>query len=218
MEKLRLSLLAVIFGSVFCVLGKTIVAPNAVNSTVIPFVFPTAVPLPAWQPLKSRPLNDSIAENSEYVSGRHYRYAQNDLTLDIEMRYMVNTLGHVQYFMRSMVQFPGQLTLTSHHKEGVGFYYLFTYERRVYLSTCINSHGGSTVSEPQFQRNRYLYDMHLGRLLPWLLGQSSFQDKRCLWAHLSIPLKNSASQDAYQSLEKAWEGWYRWWRPRFPQS
>ena len=215
MEKLRLSLLAVIFGSVFCVLGKTILPLTAGNIT--PFVFPAAVPLPAWQPQKSRPLAAPIAEIPEYLSGRHYRYIQNDLTLDIEMRYMVNTPGHVKYFIRSIQPSPNQLTLALRQQKAVGFYYLFAHQRRAYLSTCINSRGGSTATESQFQQNRYLYDIHLGRLLPWLLGREAFQDKRCLWAHLSIPLKDSASEDAYQTLEKAWVDWYKWWRPRFPQ-
>lgn len=218
MEKLRLSLLAVIFGSVFCVLGKTILVPTPGNSTVTPFVFPAAVPLPEWQALKSRPLAATPIAESPNPSARHYRYIQNDLTLDIEMRYLVNTLGHVQFFIRSIQQFPGQITFASRHKQGVGFYYLFTHERRAYLSTCINSRGGTTVSEAQFLQNRYLYDMQFGRLLLWLLNQGSFQDKRCLWAHLSIPLKNSASENAYQTLEQAWQDWYEWWQPRFPQT
>ena len=215
MEKLRLPLLAVIFGSVFCVLGKTILPPTAAKIT--PSVFPTAVPLAAWQLEKSRPLA-TIAQIPEYFSGRHYRYMQNDLPLDIEMRYMANTPGHVKYFIRSVLPSLNQLSLTLRQQEGVGFYYLFAYQQRAYLSTCINSRGGSTVTETQFQQNRYRYDINLGRLVPWLLGQQPFQDKRCLWAHLSIPLKNSASGDAYQTLEKAWFDWYQWWQPRFPPS
>lgn len=217
MEKLRLSLLAVIFGSVFCVLGKTIIEPTTGNNTVASFIFPPTVPLPEWQPLKSRPLAVTPIGDSPNLSGRQYQYIQNDLTLDIEMRYLINTIGHVQFFIRSLPQFPGQLTLASRHREGLGYYYLFAYEQRAYLSTCINSRGDTTVSEAQFLRNRYLYDMQFGRLLLWLLNRGSFQDKRCLWAHFSIPVKNSA-EDTYKNLEKAWEDWYRWWQPRFPQS
>lgn len=217
MEKFRISLLAVIFGSVFCVLGKTILPPTA--ASIIPSVFPTTVPLPTWQAQKSHPLAapTPTAEFPEYISGRQYKYIQNGLPLDIEMRYMVNTPGHIKYYVRSILPSPNQLTFALRQHQGVGFYYLFAHQQRAYLSTCINSRGGTTVTEAQFQRNRYLYDIQLGRLLPWLLGQQSFQDKRCLWAHLSIPLKNSASEDSYQTLEKAWFDWYQWWHPRFPQ-
>lgn len=218
MEKLRLTLLAVIFGSVFCVLGKTIIEPTTGNNTIISFTFPETVPLPEWQPLKSRSLAANPVGDSPNPSGKHYQYIQNNLTLDIKMRYLVNTSGHVKFFIRSVPQFPGQLALASRYQEGIGFYYLFVYERQAHLSTCINSRGNTTVSEAQFLQNRYLYDLRFGRLLLWLLNQGSFQDKRCLWAHLSIPIKDSSLESTYQNLEKAWEDWYRWWQPRFPQS
>lgn len=214
MEKFRLSLLAVIFGSVFCVLGKTSLPSTAAKSA--PFVFPTTVPLPAWLPQKSAIVTAPITEVPEYLYGKQYRYIQNELTLDIEMRYMVNTPGHVKYFIRSVLPSPGQLTYTLRQQKGVGFYYIFEHQRRAYLSTCINSRGGTTVTELQFQQNRYRYDIHLSRLLPWLVGEEPFQDKRCLWAQLSIPLNNSTG-DTYQTLEKAWFDWYQWWHPRFPQ-
>ncbi len=221
MEKLRISLLTVIFGSVFFVLGRSIVTPTSGNSKVTSFVFPTAVPLPKWQLDASRPLAAPIAESPNYPSGRHYQYIQNDLTLDIEMRYLVNTNGDVKYFIHqysSMPPPPGQLSQVLRQQEGVGFYNLFAYQQRAYLSTCINSRGGSTVTESQFRLNRYTYDIRFSRLLAWALGQANFVDGRCLWAHLSIPLKNSSQTDAYQTLEKAWFDWYQWWRLHFPQS
>lgn len=213
MDKFRLALLTVIFGSVLCILGKTIIEPTASNITA--FVFPKVVPLPAWQPQKSRPLAALITENQNFP-GRHYRYIQNDLTLDIEMRYVANASGDVKHWLRSVVS-SSELSPILRQQQGVGFYYLSAHQQRAYLNTCINSRGGSTVTASQFQQNRYLYDINLGRLLPWLLGQKPLQDKRCLWAQLSIPLKNSASGDTYQTLEKAWFDWYQWWQPRFPQ-
>lgn len=220
MEKVRILLLAVIFGSVFFVLFRTILAPTQGNSTVTPFVFPTAVPLPKWQLSSSYPLANPITSSPKFLSGRHYRYIQNDLTLDIEMRYVVDTQGDVKDFIKNYSSMPpssGQLELVLLRQERVGFYSLGAYQQRAYLSTCINSRGGSTVTEAQFTQNRYTYDLRLGRLLPWLLGSGTLRDGRCLWANLSIPLKNSLPESAYQTLEKAWESWYQWWRPRFPQ-
>lgn len=221
MKTVRIPLLAVIFSSVFLALGKTILAPTtAKNSTVTPFVFPAAVPLPKWEPKKSSPLAEPIAESSEYLSGRHYRYTQNDLTLDIEMRYMVNTTADVKSFIEnysSMPPSPAKLSLFLRYKEGIGFYNLFAYQQRTYLSTCINSRGGITVTTSQFKLNRDSYDIRLERLLPWLLGRQNTLDMRCLWAHLSIPLKNSSPEDAYRSLETALFSWYQWWQPRFPK-
>ncbi len=45
MEKVRISLLAVIFISVFFVLGRTILAPTVSKSAITPSALPKAVPL-----------------------------------------------------------------------------------------------------------------------------------------------------------------------------
>lgn len=224
MEKVRTSLLVVIFGSVFFFLGRTILAPSAAKSTVTPFAFPTAVPLPGWQ-LKNSSQKAAPIADPTFVSGRHYQYIQNDLTLDIEMGYIVNTKGDVNSFIQyysSMPPPPGKLSPVLRQQSGVGLYSLFAYQQRAYLSSCINSRGGSTVTDVQFRQNRDIYDNIYNmrfkeRLLPWLQGRGSIRDMRCVWAHLSIPLKNSSPEDAYVTLEKAWESWYQWWYPRFPQ-
>ncbi len=223
MEKVRISLLAVIFGSVFFFLGRTILAPTAVKSSVTPFAFPTAVPLPGWQLQNSSQRAAPIGDQT-YLSGRHYQYIQNDLTLDIEMGYVVNTKGDVNSFIQyysSTPPPPGQSPVLR-QQSGIGFYSLFAYQQRAYLSSCINSRGGSTVTNLQFRQNRDMYDniynmRFKDRLIPWLQGRGSIRDMRCLWTHLSIPLKNSSPKAAYPTLEKAWASWYQWWHPRFPQ-
>lgn len=219
MEKVRISLLAVIFGSALFVLGKTTLAPVAGNSIVTSFVFPTGVPLSQWQLSLSRPLADPITKGPK-SPGRHYRYIQKNISLDIDMRYIVDTHGNVKSFIEKYYSLPlssGQLALVLRHQEGIGFHNLFADQQRAYLSTCINASGGSTVSASQFRRNRFIYDIRLSRLFPWLLGQGTIRDRRCLWAHLSVPLKNSAPEDAYRILETAWFSWYQWWSPRFPK-
>lgn len=223
MKKLRILLLAVIFGSVFFFLGRTILVSTAGKVKVIPFDFPTNIPLTEWQLKNSRPLTPLVVESPSYLSGRQYQYIQNDLTLDIEMRYLVNTKGDVKSFVQdysSIPLSPGQSLLRQ--RSGIGFYNLFTYQQRAYLSSCINSGGGSTVTASQFIRNRYMYDTiyDMGfkeRLIPWLQGRRGIRDMRCLWAQLSIPLSNSSPEGDYQTLEKVWFAWYQWWLPHFPQ-
>ncbi|NJQ98397.1 MAG: hypothetical protein HC784_13990, partial [Hydrococcus sp. CSU_1_8] len=39
----------------------------------------------------------------------------------------------------------------------------------------------------------------------------------CLWTHLSIPLKETPREQAYQILEQVWVSWYQWWHPRLSQ-
>lgn len=234
MGKLRIPLLAVVFGSVFFCLGKTILSPNVsnkvVNITFTPFVFIPDVPLPGWQQLSSSPLPVSLppptedaatANRQKTLAGRQYHYVQSSRSLDIRMFYVVNTLGG--FSMKSAVKnYSSKNPLLSQpsvilRHGGAGFYNLFTAQQRAYLNACINPHGSSTATKLQFMLNRYLYDIRPGRILSWLLGEAPYIDKRCLWAHLSIPLNNSSPKNAYQILETAWFSWYQWWSPRFPK-
>ncbi len=158
----------------------------------------------------------------------HYQYLRDRLPLDIEMRYAVNwglpgNGLNVKLFIQLYSSTPpssGQLAKSLHQKvqPGVGFYYLFAFGGRAYLSSCIKSRGGTTVTEAQFQRNRYLYDLKLSRLFAWLLGQGTVRDTHCLWTHLSMPANTSAPEAAYHTLEQVWFDWYKWWLPRFSTS
>lgn len=237
MEKYRIPLLAIVFGSVFLSLVKTILFPppdtnKVVDSTFTPFSFPTAVPLPGWQASTSDSLPNSWEQPAvkppinndqlRLLAGRQYRYVQKNLSLDIQMVYVANTSGKlnistvVKNYSSKQSSFSTPTVLVR-HKEGIGFYNLFAYQQRAYLNACINSRGGSTITRSQFMLNRYIYDIRLGRIFSWLLGRESLRDRRCLWAHLSIPLKNSSQDAAYQILEAAWFSWYQWWYPRFPK-
>lgn len=224
-QQVRMPLIAVTFVGVLFTLLRLILDPNAGNHKVTPFAFPPDVPLPEGQLLESQPLTDTVAQlprqYNAVIAGRYYRYSQNGIPLDIEMRYVVGTLGDVESFIRNYAAMhlpPGQVFQALRQQEGVGFYGVFVHQGRAYLSTCINSHGGSTVTMEQFLHNRHTYDFRFSRLLPWLLGQESLRDRRCLWVHLSTPLNQADSKSAYTVLEKAWFSWYRWWSPRFPKT
>lgn len=215
-KNLRIPFLAVTLSSVFLVLGKVILYPAVSNRTATPFVFPPAVPLPEWQTLPSQSLVAQTTQDPNYISGKRYQYTQKSLPLDIEMRYLVNTVGDVKDFLKTYTSIS--LSPTLRQQEGVGFYGLFTYQGKAYLSSCINPYGGSTVTDNQFKQNRNTKDLQISRLLPWLLGQEDLKDERCLWTQLSIPLRYSSPEPTYQILEKAWFSWHQWWQPRFPKS
>ena len=214
-KNFRIPLLAVTLSGVVLALVKVILYPAVNSRTNTPFVFPSAVSLPGWQPLSSHPLVNQTELHPNYISGRHYQYIQNNLLMDIEMRYLVDTSGDVKDFIKTYTSIPSSLVLRQH--QGIGFYGLFTHQGKAYLSSCINPYGGSTVTHRQFKQNRNIYDLQPSRLLPWLLGQEDLKDDRCVWAHLSIPLKHSSPKRGYQSLESAWLSWSQWWRPRFPR-
>ncbi len=223
-RQLRIPLLAITCVSVVCLVSKAILSPIKTSREFTPFTFPQAVPLPEWQLVQSRPLASQATKQSPdkkdatILGGRSYKYTQNNLPLDIEMRYVVSPVGSVQRLVRQYTAFNIPEALFHQRQQaGVGFHSLFVYQRRAYLSACINPYGGSTVNHGQSVQNQISYSMRFDRLLPVLLGQESLQDKRCLWAHLSLPLNNSSPESAYPTLEKAWVSWYQWWRPNFPK-
>lgn len=214
-KSLRPVLLATTFSGIFLVLIKLILYPTPSKPSVTPLAFPSSVPLQEWQPLPSYPLVNSATDRVNYLSGRHYRYIQNSLPLDIEMRYIVDTDGEVKNLLKNYDSISASLVLRQ--KDGLGFYGLFTHQEKAYLSACINPYGVSTFTERQFKQNHNAYALQFNRLLPWLLGQGNLKDERCLWTNLSIPLNSSTSEVAYQKLETIWVSWYQWWRPRFPK-
>lgn len=216
-DNIRIWLVAAIFGGVLAVLGNSILYPSVSDRAPSKFVFPTTISLPGWQALASSPLiNQTTEKLTKYISGRQYRYSQKDWFLDIEMRYLANTNGDIKGLIKNYKNIPNytdKIVPILRQQEGIGFYSLFVHSERAYLSACINPRGGSTVTDEQFRNNRIIYDVRLRRLIPWLLGRAELRDMRCLWAHLSIPLKDySAVENAYQTLEQAWVPWYQWWQ------
>ncbi|MCU0537215.1 MAG: cyanoexosortase A system-associated protein [Hydrococcus sp. Prado102] len=215
-KQARIPFLVLIFGSVFFVLGKSILTPSVTQSSMAAlFVFPAKVPLIGWQPLAGRPLPESNSELQQLLAQKHYQYTRDGRILDIEMRYFTATDGDVRNFIRSYTSLVPSINLREQPK--VGFYGLLADQQRAYLSACINPRGGSTVTDGQFKQNRYLYDVRLNRLLPWLLGRESLRDNRCLWAHLSVSLEKSSPETTYRVLENVWFSWYEWWHLRFPK-
>ncbi|WP_017316079.1 cyanoexosortase A system-associated protein [Mastigocladopsis repens] len=212
-KQFRVPLLALTFSSVVLALGNVVLFPIKDKRTNTPFVFPEKVSLPQWQFSMSRLLAKPTKEHTELFAQKHYRYLRNDLFLDIEMRYLTD--GDGERLFREYTSISSSANVRQ--REGVGYYGLGVSKQRAYLSACINSQGSSTFTLKQFNQNQYFSDLHPQRLLSWLLGQESLKDKRCLWAHLSIPLKSSSPEAAYQVLETAWFSWYQWWQPRFPK-
>jgi len=217
-KQLRILLLAVTCSGVLFVLGKTILDSFKGTPT---FVFPRTVPLPAWQPLISSPLVDKTTKDSNFLTGRHYQYTQNGVTLRIDMRYLANTNGDIPALIkRYYSQSYSQPSLVIRQQQKIGFYNLFSDQKRAHLNACINSYGVSTATIQQFWQKTSNYDLLSSRLLPWLLVQENLRlgEHHCLWADLSIPLTSSSPEAAYLILEKTWVPWYRWWRHQLLKS
>ncbi len=215
-KQVRIWLLAVIFVCVFGILSKSIFYPGGNQQVFKPYDFPATVPLPEWQIVESAPIAKKT-DDPNLWAGQHYRYLQNQLPLDIEMRYLIRTDGKIESLIPKYtgVQFSaGKLALHPHPE--LGYYAVWVHQERAYLSACINSRGGSTVTADQFSENRNTYDVEFSRFIPWLLGFQELRDLRCLLTTLSIPVEKASPDHADKILEKAWFSWYRWWQPRFP--
>ncbi|MBD2022074.1 cyanoexosortase A system-associated protein [Leptolyngbya sp. FACHB-36] len=216
-DRVRVAVLAGILGSSLLVLGKAIAQPKTGDAPVNAYQFPSSVALENWDLLSSAPLKSEV--NS--VLGQQYRYRQKTTSLDVQVRSEVGD-GNVSRFL--FVHSPirtANAKLQIRQQPNGSFYGVLTHEGRAYLSACINPRGGSTVTEQQFTQNRYRYDLQVGRLLPWMLGQESLLDRRCLWTLMSVPLPTGnetaiASEDAYKTLEAAWISWNHWWQLNFP--
>ncbi|HEY9692549.1 MAG TPA: cyanoexosortase A system-associated protein [Oculatellaceae cyanobacterium] len=214
-KELRLYILAITFFVGISTLGKRILAP--VDKSIA-FSFPNEVALHNWQSLASEPLTNIKGENFNSVAGKHYQYISNNQKLTIETRYLVSTNGDTQQLIEKSSLIPSfdKSLLVNRYSDKVGFYSLFSHNKRAYLSACINPRGGSTVTSEQFTDNRNTYDLQINRLVPWLLGKEDLRDWRCLWTLVSIPMIKSSTEATYPVLEEAWISWYNWWVPRFP--
>ncbi|MBR8828587.1 MAG: cyanoexosortase A system-associated protein [Gomphosphaeria aponina SAG 52.96 = DSM 107014] len=220
---IRLSLLAVTFGSSLLVLGKGIFFSNSKpENSVNSFIFPEQVPLPVWEQIKSIPLREKQKnEKLAVYNGQKYIYNQNDYELAIQARYEKYTDSNMGRLLivYTPIQ-PGTVQIKLKYKEGIGHYGVFLYDEKIHITACINPQGKTTATEQQFVKNKYLYTLSLKRTLLWAIGQNDLADSSCLWTLLSGPFDSQADETTreatYEKLEAAWFDWHNWWRPRFP--
>lgn len=214
-EIFRVTILAATATSIFLILSKSFFSPNFANPKEADLVFPETVPLKEWQQLAIPPINIKKDKISKKDAARFYRYIQNNLFLDIEMRYLASSDGNVQKLFKQYSKLgASQLSIDVRQQPGIGYYGLFTHQNKASLSACINPSRQSTFNAEQFVQNQLTIDAISNRFLPWLFAGESLRDRRCLWVKLSIPLDNYSSKQAYLTLEKAWVNWYKLWQPR----
>jgi cyanosortase A-associated protein len=218
----RTSLLATTSVSIILLTIYSCLSLTAGKREVKAFTFPDRILLNSWQSVKteSLPLSNlkTLPESDRITSAKHYSYIKNDIPFEIEMQYVVGTKGNIVELIKQRTNIPKEAIAHAHIEKipEIGYYILFSDRNRVYLNSCINSRGNTTVTAQQFSHNRYTQDLKPNLVLPWLQGKYSFRDVRCLWVQISTPITESTSPIAYQTLTKAWIDWYHWWQPRFP--
>lgn len=204
---------------------KLIIDPKAANRQPSNFSFPQSVEtlgtIPSmssqgWQFIGSKaiaPENPILEEVFLNIYEYQYKQSSSNKPLSILMYYSVSTRGEASGFLAK--QYKQVIFTTPQQVKGsaeVGYYSLYSYKGRSHLVSCINPVGNTTVTSNQFLANRNRYDLQASRFFPWLLGQVSLRDMRCLWVDMSIPLEPKV---AYPILEKTWEVWKKYW-DKFP--
>ncbi|XGV95123.1 MAG: cyanoexosortase A system-associated protein [Leptolyngbya sp. BL-A-14] len=211
----RMLLLVLTFSGSLFVLGKAIVTPKAAV-TQPSAQLPAVVPLADWQAASST----ALPPIPEAIAGQQYKYHRQQQSLTVQMRYMTED-GDVNRFLFTYTPIrQDNKRLVLRYQPQIGFYGVLAYQERVYLSACISPRGESTVTSQQFVQNLRAHNLTPDRILPWLSGQQSLLDRRCLWTLMSMPIAAKADSialdAAYKTLEGAWFSWYRWWQPNFP--
>ncbi len=219
-KKLRTPFLALTCSCVLITQVNALLISKKGNDTKATFQFPNQVALPGWQLTASRPLPKPQVRFTDLITQQSYQFTQNNLPLQIEMRYIGD--GNIPLYLKQIIGIsPTTNTIMIRKREGVGYYGLGIDQNRAFLSSCINPRvtvqGGATFTYDQFNQNSYQYQTNPQSIVSWVFGKENIQDRRCLWAHLSIPLQNSSKESAYSTLENAWFSWYQWWQPRFPK-
>lgn len=218
----RLPLMLLTFSSVVLVLGKLTLMPNQPTDVKAAIALPTHMPLKGWHAIATKPLippTTAIAQTSpEMVVGNIYTYRRDRTTLTVAIRYLVETDPSVRNLLLKYGEPAATVPFDStiQQQEETGFYSLYSTQENTYLSSCINSRGKSTVTEAQFNQNRYRFDLRLDRAFPVLLGRETLRDGRCLFTVMSIPLRASSPQATERLLKDAWTSWYQGWQPQFP--
>jgi cyanosortase A-associated protein len=221
LPKWRLSLLG--FNVLLMIAGFVWVSVDAKVGQLQPYEFPETVELPDATLSGSeriKPVKKPEYEGSSYAAGRHYTYRYQGQPLDIEIRYVLDTVGGVDKFTREHPQIEAieateGLSGQVRFLDDVGNYAFLTYADTAYISACINPRGKTTATVAQYQRNQELYDTVLGRLGVWLLGRERWRDDRCLWTFMYTDITDDP-EDAIATLEAAWQDWAHHWQDNFP--
>lgn len=214
----RLTFLSVVFGGGILTLAKVLFFPPAPPSQAYASLFSGAPELMGWQFDETTPLDLQERGQGELITAATYTYTQEEHNLAIDMHYLVHLDPNLRNLMLKYGKNTPAATIEStlRHNE-FGYYSIFSDAAGTYLSSCINPTGGTTVTAAQFTQNRYTNDLRPERFLPILLGQTTLQDARCLWVHMTLPTEAElTSEEASAMLEAVWPAWYSTWQANFP--
>lgn len=195
--------------------------------------FPQPTSLPDLQQIESKSLPEHKFSKTQVAIGRQYRYRVGSVaplenrqqqSIDIQVRYITDGVA-IQPAMTNLLPAFTDISATvlvpatTRERPDVGEYSLFVHKDKAYLSTCINPQGITTITGDKFHANSNpnpLKGIPVNRLLPWILGQQTLRDSRCIWTVLSTPIDRAAPDGTMKTLETIGLTWIRWWQANFP--
>ncbi len=210
---LRLPMLAIACASVFLVLTQALLRSS---TQATPFPFPVDLPLQDWRLIASNSLTHSVTQPPMPVNGWRYQYQQPKSSLRVDLQYLIKTDGNVKEYIHNLSSLNQAKVPTKefwqqvnqlqqgNYRQGIGSFIIYSVGQTAYLSSCIPPRGETIVNPEQFIRNSDRYDLQFNRLIPWLVGQQDLRDNRCLWAQLSMPLRNDLPTQVFKQLETNW--------------
>jgi cyanosortase A-associated protein len=171
------------------------------------FQLPNQLSLRGWK-LQSSKDFDKALKNGAIAAKKYIYISPRQDLLEIDSLYISGTTAITRYLEIS--GFNSSQNLNIHYLDSIGYYALFRDGDRAYLSSCINPHGITTITEEQFFHNINL--KHIGF---YLLGFRDLRDSKCLLMTLSVSLKTTKLDKAYETLKNSWVYLYQNWKTNF---
>ena len=221
--------LFIAFSSSIIAIGVSLFVPRYQDRPK--FRLPDQVSISDWQFLNSENIFALLhnPQKAKVADARRYLYTLSTQdSLRVDALYIKASVAVPKFLEILNLQYPADSlnnNLSIRHQKNIGYYALFNDQDRVYLSSCINPRGLSTVTQDQLIKNRSDYDFTPDRIGAYLLGFSYIRDDRCLFTVMSVSLQksqtsnlqNNSLDDHHQKLEKAWTNWYQKWENNFPR-
>lgn len=238
-EELRGYLLAATLGASVLAIAKVTLSPPRTLMQFPTYELPEQIALSNWQFLRS---HRTTAQNQrgpalvssvddQAIAARHYEYVSNGVPLGIEVRYFVNTYAHVPSIIEDATLLSIKPALRDRKHPELGTYVLYAQRGKIHLSACLDPYGKTSVYDNEMMWNQIRPSVVAQRFFPWLLGQTSLRDLRCLWVDLAMPpqfAKSSALARVSPSaldpdlvdtrpLEDAFVEWVNAWQKHYPK-
>ena len=199
----------------------TIFVPQTGRREIQSLEFPSQLSMSGWQEKNSVPLVNNPEKELKFGrlrSGQQYYYQKQKMSVTAELRFLSPTFGGVKGYIGKAYDQEFKEAYqqgNTHYISNLGYYHLFHDKDKAYLSACVNPTFESTVNSGQYvtQANENFFDRKT--LIPRLLGQNSFRERRCLWVNLSTPLNPDSPESSYQILESFFQAGYPKWQGLF---